>query len=221
MEANRITLLNIIEMWEMQNPNVGFFDECAINSLVNKKDLLDYLLLEYGELEPVDAYSNLFHKRVANFFKIHKWNIDKLVESQNFKYKPLDTYHGSEHRTEDISTVENVDTGVSYEESGNSNANTVNLVSAFNDVRSPNGKEYIDSEHDRQETTSNYDKDGSSDTDMDRTQDVNENENTTREGKDGNSSYQSLIEEERQQAQFNLYKWIAKHFSIELLVCVW
>lgn len=215
-----MTLLNIIELWEMQHSEKKFFDDCVIHALVDRNALLEYLLLEYGTMEPVDEHSELFHRRVVNFFEIHRWNIDKLVESQNFEYKPLDTYHGSEKRNEDISTIENIDTGVTYEESGNSDTQTVNLVSAFNDVRSPSGNQYIDSEHDRQQQTGHYDKDGSSDTDTDRTKDEHQDENIVKEGNNG-TSYQSLIEEERKQAQFNIYKWIAKHFSLELLVCVW
>lgn len=34
-------------------------------------------------------------------------------------------------------------------------------------------------------------------------------------------SFQSLIEEERRQSQFNVYKWIGRHFSLECLVCIW
>lgn len=204
----------------MNHEGAGFFDTCEINALVNKKDLLDYLMLEYSDMNTIDSNSERFHLRVENFFKIHKWNIDKLAESLNFVYKPLETYHGTEHRTEEISTVENVDTGITYSESGEGSKHDVNLVSAFNDVRSPQGKQYIDSEHDRQEQTTHYSKEGESDSDMDRTQDVGEDEHTTKSGNDG-KSYQSLIEEERKQAEFNIYKWIAKHFCLELLIAIW
>lgn len=34
-------------------------------------------------------------------------------------------------------------------------------------------------------------------------------------------SYQELVLEERRQAEFNLYKWIGKHFCRELLVTIW
>lgn len=204
----------------MQHPNEGFFDAITIHADVNKKDLLNFLLLEYSEMRTIDGNSERFYLHVINFFNIHKWNIDKLIESQNFTYNPLDTYHGTEHRTEDISTVENVDTDVDYHEDGSGSTHTVNFVSGFNDVRSPNGKTYIDSEHDRQEQTTSYEKDGNSTTDKDRTQEVGEDEHIKKEGNDG-KTYQSLIEEERAQAEFNLYKWIARHFSRELLVCVW
>lgn len=36
-----------------------------------------------------------------------------------------------------------------------------------------------------------------------------------------NNTYQSLIEAERKQAEFNIYKWIGRHFCKELLIAVW
>lgn len=215
-----MTLQNIIQIWELNHPSEGFFDSSNIIELVDKTTLLDYIMLECSEMRPIDGNSERFHIRVENFFKTHKWNIDTLAKSINFDYKPLETYHGKEDRTENISTVENIDTDVNYHEDGSGTEHTVNLISGFNDVRSPNGKQYIDSEHDRQERNTSYERDGNSNTDTLKDKGQDEKEQIIKSGNDG-KSYQSLIEEERAQAQFNLYKWILKHFTIELLVAVW
>lgn len=208
-----MTLQNVIEIWEMQHDGKGFFDDCIIPSGVDRNSLFDYLMLEYSQMRPIDGDSGTFHARVVSFFKIHQWNIEKLAKSLAFEYKPLDTYHGNQH----ISTVENIDTGITYHEDGDESSGVTHFISGFNDVRSPSGKEgYIDSEHDRDSGHRNYDKDGKHDTDRDRS----ETEDMNKSGNDG-KTYQSLIEEERKQAQFNLYKWIARHFSLELLVAVW
>lgn len=275
--------VEMIDLWELQNPNKEFFDGIELHEAIDKEALLDYLLLEYMYLETVDTSSKAFHLRVKNFFKIHKWNIDKLCESMLFEYKPLDNYHvnstvetdrdkkvdtitdrdqttelqkdsekiGEESKTDTEKIVSDKD----WDEHDHMNETDVNLVSAFNDQPSPEANasdptkwHYNDSEHDRQSISADTTKEGTesvttnknghydldnkdtlSETDKGKlNEDITKNE-ITDEGivedsyKYGNigKSYQSLIEEERKQAQFNIYKWIARHFCRELLISLW
>lgn len=131
-----------------------------------------------------------------------------------------------------------------YGEKGSSYEQDVNLISAYNDETSPhvvgkdeNGNniyEYNDEEHDRTVINKNYSLNGNENKkeQIDQTQgetkkeqeDIVDNKrkdhDTLRSGNDG-TSFQSLIEEQRESVQFNIYKWIAKHFSKELLIAVW
>ena len=223
-----MTLLNVIEIWEMQHQNKGFFDDCVINTpLVVREDLFNYLLLEYGGMIPVDNDSTCFHLRVVNFFKIHDWNIRKLAESTNFDYDPLENYrvHGKLDRdtNRDITKDDDSDT------KGRLWQQDVNLVSAYNDNKSPQSAgvdedgnpkyTYIDTEHHRDITNKNYNE--HNDFHADDNDHAVVDETTLKHGNTGNTTYQEMIEEERKQAQFNIYKWIARHFCTELLISVW
>lgn len=237
-----MTLRDSVELWEYEHSGNKFMDAFSINAKVDKNTLLDYLLYNYGTLRSVETHTDAFHDMVDNFFKTHKWNIDKLAESLYFKYDPLgntdwrqvqDYDRGKQFdsvtdrdvnvdRTEDISTVKH------WDERGTSEETDRHYVSAYNDDNrdTPKTRDTIHKEYEESgNETSNTDDDENIKT----AEDIEKNENTkeqidviiTKKGHDGNVSYQSLIEEERKQAQFNLYKWIGNHFSQELLICVW
>ena len=321
-------------LWEMNNPDRGYLDDCEIHSFIDKEALMNFIMMETSDLKVVDDNSRMFHDRVKMFFKIHKWNIDKLCESLQFDYLPLNNYHGTEDRTlardveldsvtdrdqtddtvtdrdqtvntvtdrdqtedehtaRDISTVEDINktqvmhddtvTDRDWTETGSSDEQDVNYVSAFNDKESPeligydaNGRpiyKFNDTEHDRQTIDISYNKNGTEDIgvvedknttdtqkrdetvdddtqrDLNLSEDINVDEvlaeDITRKDtlaedihrndvtdedvvqhwqKQGNNgqSYQSLIEEERQQAQFNIYKWILNHWFREMVISVW
>ena len=369
-----MSLMEAIMLWELNNPNKGYLDGIPIHAFIDREALLDFIVMECGDLRTVDSNSGYFHERVKTFFAIHKWNIDKLCDSLEFDYEPLNNYHGVEDRTlardveqntvtdrdqtddtvtdrgqtvdtttdrdqtdktvtdrnqtddtttdrvvketekteRDVSTVENVSknqtvkddttTDRGWSESGSGNEEDIHFVSAFNDKESLEqvGVDQFgnpiwkmnDTEHDRDTKTNSYRKsgtedinvlenktttetdktDGTVDEDIDRTKDIDEDvsvndklvENIVEDDtltediivneklkedinvkdvlaedihkndvtdedvvehkkKSGNygQSYQSLIEEERKQAQFNIYKWILNHWFHELMVSVW
>lgn len=234
-------LANQIELWEMEN-NKGFFDDCYIPSSLNRTALFDYLYLEYSDMQTIDGNWNTFHRRVLNFFTIHKYELDGLAESISYEYEPLDNFNSTQvlgrktDKGSDSSTVEHTNNTENWNENGKQFQQNVNLVSAYNDNESPtlvgtdsDGNpiyKYIDTEHHRDIENRNYSSHG------DKTDAFNRGEETVATSlenvgeqilKHGNNgvSYQSLIEEERKLREFNIYKWIARHFSTELLVCVW
>lgn len=218
-----MTLRDIVDIWEMQNKG-SFFDDVHVNALVDKSALIDYLMLEYQDMITIDSDSGMFHFRVVNFFKIHKWNIDKLAESLNFEYNPLGNVnyhlHNKWHRTEDIDTKKDEDED--WTEHGHTDEQDVNLVSAYNDVPSTINN-LQDTEHHRDVIDIDYSKEGTDDktTVYHEEQDENYDGTTDKWGHESPNSFQELIEEERKQAQFNIYKWIGKHFCLELLVSIW
>lgn len=263
-----MTFLELVTIWNIKNPTDDFWNGINVHAAINKAELFDYLLYEFADMEAVDSNSGFFRNHVKNFFKIHEWNINKLAESLEFDYNPLENIRWHQHvKLEDDKTVDtnrdrdfseqettNFDTvrndqyrhGVDWDESGSSHEQDVNYVSAFNDQPSPTGEypnyHFVDTEHHRDTKDINYSKTGNEEkestddltghdlTNIDDMQtegivqkevtDDDIHEDTDRYGNDGHT-YQSMIEEERKQAQFNIYKWIAYHFSMELLVCVW
>lgn len=228
-----MTFRDAIDLYEIQAGSEFWYEPSQVLSVVEGLDsraLFDYLFMEYYQMRTVDANSQDFHKRVVNFFMIHRWNIDKLMKSTQFQYDPITDHknHQKLHRTLDRTTTDTIDDD--WKEKGTTYQQDANLVSAYNDVESPqqagtdeNGNpiyRYIDTEHDRTISNGNYSKEGSDDrTDTGKLDDII-GETIDRHGT-SDHTFQSLIEEERRQAEFNLYKWIARHFSRELLIGVW
>lgn len=218
-----MTLWAVKELWEVQNDS-GFWDSFILNEIVNKTALINYLMLEYGEMSTIDNDSRVFRHRVETFFQTHKWNIDKLAESLEFEYDPI---HNSRwHEKEDWTRDENIDfTRVhddDWTEDGRTDETDTNYVSAYNDTESREGN-IIDVEHHRDVIDIDYDKKGTDDYTTDEDTSEHEEYHQTHDewGHKQNNTFQQLIEEERQQAQFNIYKWIGKHFCLECLISIW
>lgn len=333
-----MTLCEMEYLWRVQNEEIDFWEYVYVPENLNKDTLINYLLFEYGDMQTIDSNSGHFRYHIKNFFEVHKWNIDELAETLNYKYDPLadsrwhehfednrDTItdftqaqdvttdftserdiktksdmvdwkdkdiEGEENRTENI----NEDLKNTYNENEtkdmtetlthghtidkpNGNTTTTNYVSAFNLPESPTGVNLRDTEHHRDVTVSDtHENHGGTDTTdtnikshnttgnknnentIDKTShlDYNSYEESNQHNKEtkntdddvvtknvvddnivnqtvlddgvigdtfhhGNNThtFQSLIKEEREQGEFNIYKWIGRHFSLELLICLW
>lgn len=246
-----MTLADSVSLWEIANPNKEWFDFVVdTNQHINKQALWGYLYMEYCDMTVVDSNSQAFHMRVENFFDIHRWNIDKMSATMEFEYEPLNDFGWTQSRKMDreqeVETVTDRDkveeleqNAVNvWEEQGTSNGTDVHFISAFNDVPSPtsdNPPRYEDTEQYRDTHSNSHHNDGTSEDELNSTkgtqEDINKNEDLVEGVKEdiaksglsdrGNHTYQSLIEEERKQAEFNIYKWIGRHFAHELLIAVW
>lgn len=235
-----ITLRESVELWEIATGKKGedYLADCNINADVDVTDLWDYLMFEYEDMGVIDSNSQRFHERVKNFFEVHKWNIDELLKTLEYEYEPLENnkWAKTEKAVGQEDEVKNKydDNDRTYSEQGSDSGTDVNFVSAYNDETSPkylgldgNGNpiwEYNDEEHDRQSHSKSYRLTGSEDNNRHVTEangvKTKDDKEIIMHGNDG-TSFQSLVEEQRQSVQFNLYKWIAKHFCRELLVAVW
>lgn len=237
-----MTFDNAVELWEYQNSGKKFMNDIVIHKDVSKDILLDYLLYDYGTFRTVETNSDSFHDEVVNFFKVHKWNIDKLADSMSLDYdtlgnvdwKQVQDYDRGEDfdsitdRDVNVDRMEDIETNKHWDEKGSSDEEDKNFVSAYNDENrdTPKSRDTI---HKSYEQSGNDKTDVDDDENISTAEDIVKNEVTkenidviiTKKGHDGNISYQSLIEEERKQAQFNLYKWIGNHFANELLICLW
>lgn len=261
----QITMIDLLEMWEIRNPDIDFWD-IRLNSKVDKEELIHYLISEYGDMRPIAADSAEFRRAVQNFFRVHEFSISKQAETLEFDYLPLDDFHTHQNLNrgtdywEDNKTVTDYDQTQNYthnedetdnrviENKGSKWQQDVHLVSAFNDNQSPSpaGTDadgnplytYKDTEKTRDLMNENH-KDKTTDDDTRNqiqvfseaeTQDTDRQYNETNREDVGeviykhgatHYSYQELIEQERQQAQFNIYKWIARHFCNDLMIAIW
>lgn len=234
-----MTLENSVAIWEIKHPNDSYFDAMTLNAAISRDNLFNWLMYEYGEMEVIDGDSGAFHDRMKYFFEIHDWNISKLVESTALTYDPIKDYGWKQDRRldRDVATTDNkTTTGTKngtasgeWEEERKSNGQDVNLVSAFNDLPATINS-LKDTEHDRVVSETKQIADGTNSETTNETTSGKEDatgavdedvtEHIERTGTQGHS-YQELIEEERKQAEFNIYKWIGRHFCKELLIAVW
>lgn len=222
-----MTLRDSVDLWEIATGKAGttYLEDCHIPESVSKVHLWDYLMFEFMDLRVVDSNSQFFHERVKNFFEVHYFNIDELLKTLEYEYDPLDNSRWRQNEISDDHYTRDRDDNCDrkYQENGKSNETNVNYVSAYNDNTSPDPLGNLnDSEHDRQVRTRSYDLSGeeTKKEQEDITDDRHKTKDTVWNGNDG-QSYQSLIEEQRKAVQFNIYKWIAKHFCKELLIAVW
>lgn len=216
-------LKNVVEIWELKNPNNSFFDSVQITAPIDRETLWDYLIIQYGGMDTVEGNSEYFRFMVENFFKTHDWNISKLWESTQFKYEPLDNYR----YREETENNEVIDNDKEWNVHNRAFSQTVGRVMGFN-TPEPDSVLWKDSagepvyisvgnEAERNMFSSDGDEFGTQD--IDQTTDFNETVNKT--GHSPEHTFQELIEEERTQAEFNIYKWIGRHFSRELLIGIW
>ena len=216
-------LRDIMEIWNL-NTGTDIFDDITLNAKVNKSVLIDFLVSEYGDMQTVESYSTTMHQKILNFFLVHKWNIDKLCDTLDLDYNPIWTHDNYTDTTwardETINT--DIKEDEDWTEKGHTDETDINGVSAYNDLPATLDSP-IDTEHHRDIITVDYSKEGTDDktTDKDQVEDEDYKGNVHKYGHDANKSYQELIEEERKQAEFNIYKWISYHFARELVLAIW
>lgn len=244
-----MTLQDSVQLWLIANPNKKFNDwfnfKVDTNGVINKKQLWEYLYMEYIDMTVVDSNSGAFHERVKTFFDTHRWNIDRLVATMEAEYDPIQDYSWHQQRQMDRDKVTDTKANMArldeyedsitdvWENSGSTGGTDVHLISAYNDTESPDdNNRYVDTEQYRDTHSATHSDSGTDDRESNSTRGIKEDntknedlvegvkESIRREGTQ-NNAYQDLIEKERKVAEFNIYKWIGKHFCLECCVAVW
>lgn len=155
--------------------------------------IVDAIMEKYGMLTPVYPEPHLFHAMIISFFNRRQMNYQKLFDTMNFEYNPLEnlnrediTAHSENEKTE---TTEN--------------GNTENDISAYN--------------------TSDYSNDSRQQTqyDSDIGRGMEYKHTVSSHGTIGVITNQDMIEKEREVSKFNLYDYIADDFQAEFLIGLW
>ena len=189
------------------------FNDYIIDNRIDK-DLLNRIIIkELGASRPVTTNPDLFKMMLETFFKKYNYNIGKLIDTMYLEYDTIgnknltDTEDKFEHRYSkgDIDNTDKYDTNTDTTREGQ--------VSAYDSSDyQPKDKNIDDIDvHHEGETTS----------DIESTVDSEHHITNTSKGKDGKESYQSLIEQERKLAEFNIFNWIIKQMRKELFLLVY
>ena len=228
-----MTFLDMIEIYNVKN---GYelndiekiFDGIVLDSRLDKGVLAGVLMDQCGAMRCIYETTATFKYFSDNFFKKYEWNIKKLVDSIEFEYNPLE--NKSLHWTETTDITQNLDTSeTSDEDRSKRNTGTqgstysedeTNTVSAMNSsTYQPDSKRDISGNNTRTDNLSEV---------IDATNSRSKDEDLTWDETDEhiesgtvNTAYQDLIKKEREQAQFNVYNWIANKYSKELFLLVY
>lgn len=203
-----MNLIDILDIYSLENDSDQLyllFDDIVLDERIDKDTLLMTVLKELGAMRPITTDPDLYKMLVDNFFKKYSSNISKLLDTLDLEYDPLGNKDLSEvehrHSVGDIDNTDTYDT--------NTDDTTTNEVSAYDSNQyQPKSKDTTDHDvHHSAETTS----------DIDSVVDTNK----TIKGKDGDMTFQEMIEKERKIAEFNIYNWITKQMRRELFLLVY
>ena len=197
----------------------------TLDNRINRETLNKVIIRELGTMRPFSTDTTVFKFMLDNFFDKWNYNIGKLIDTMYYEYNPIGNKNlnraltETEHR-ESTADIDNTDTyTTNTENTEDTDTTDTRTVSAYDN---PN---YQPKERDTgtKDTTIQNDVEHSGETTSDISSDVNTQHglNESISGKDGDESYQTLIEQERELAQFNIYDWILKQMRKELFLLVY
>lgn len=196
MSSAKITLIGLYR-W-LNAENIDLFD--AFKSLpegIDKETLVNLILTEGGEFEPLYADANMMKGQIELFVSQHMRTFTKWVKALAIEYNPLENYD----RMENWMDVNHN----SASSSGNIGGSNTNSVSAYDtNEMSP---------HDSSVSSSNSSSNGSSD--------GNSTHTGRTHGNIGVTTSQQMLQSELDIARFNIYQHICDLFIDELLLAVY
>lgn len=198
---NLIDLLDVYSAIHNSNEMFLLFADYPLDDRIDKDTMNTVIIKELGASRPISTDPDMFKILLDTFFKKYSLNITRLVDTMYLEYNPLHTKDMVEgehrHSVGDIDNTDKYDTSSSNEDK----------TSAY-DSSTYQPDKYGESkvEHNG-ETTS----------DIESTVDTDK----YIKGKDGQESYQSLVEQERRLAEFNIFNWIIKQMRKELFLLVY
>lgn len=220
----------------LNNNNQSVFDELELPSSVDKETLIDTIMLDVGDYEPL-WYDPFFFKNMVGIWS-RKWyrTFEKWGDALAISYEPLENYDRREE-WEDISSDSSKMTGVitgntktddnsnsNSNSSSNINSNSKNNVSAYNSNDYSPSEENISSSGQTDEnniTSSSTISSANNSTSKSTTENTSNNKKIGREhGNIGVTTSQQMLQSELDVASWNLYQHITDIFAKEfLLMC--
>lgn len=207
-----MNLIDVLDMYATLNNSDDLtlmLQDYTLDSRLSRDVMNKVIIRELGAMRPFVNDTKVFKFSLENFFNKWNYNIGKLIDTMYYEYDPISnkslnrTLNEGEKR-ESSADIDNTDTYTT-------NKDSEEKVSAYDSsTYQPKAKYDDDIEHSG-ETTS----------DIQSTVDTEHHLGEKISGKDGDASYQELIEQERELAQFNIFDWIIKQMRKELFLLVY
>lgn len=203
-----MNLIDILDLYAMENDSDNLFlmlSDYTLDPRISRDVLNMVILKELGAASPYVHNTKVFKIALEEFFNKYNYNIGKLLDTMYTTYDPLSNKKitEEEHRdsTGDIDNTDNYTT--------TQGVDTEDKVSAFDST------DY--------QPKSKQEKDGVTEHNGETTSDIKSTVDTRRTviGKDSPDTYQSLIQQERELANFNIFNWIIQRMRKELFLLVY
>lgn len=198
---NLIDLLDVYSALHDSDDMFLLFTDYVLDDRIDKEIMNTVIIKELGASRPITTDPDMFKILLDTFFNKYSLNITKLVNTMYLEYNPVHNKDVTEtehrHSTGDIDNTDSYTTGNTSE----------GKISAY-DVTTYQPKEL---------DTSDTQHSGETTSDIESTVDTEK----VIVGKDGQDSYQSLIEQERRLAEFNIFNWIIKQMRKELFLLIY
>lgn len=196
--------------------NPAIWDNIVIDSRLDKTILTTTLESDWWKAKPLLQDGDLLKRGIEVFFQRWKYQIGKLLDTQEFEYNPIWNKDGT------ITEKRNVERDREEQRTDDVRGNSTSSAHATNlENESPAN---TDAYHAKIQNIS--DSSGTAESNTDSRGNTNENESTaetltrTETGNIGITSTQELITAEQKLYWFNIYHWISERFGCELFALV-
>lgn len=206
---NLIDVLNLYAMMNDSDDLTLMLQDYTLDNRINREVLNRVIIRELGAMRPFVNDTAVFKFSLENFFNKWNYNIGKLIDTMYYEYNPI----SNKDTTRTLNENENRESSADIDNTDTYTTNTDNeeKVSAYDSsTYQPKNKIDNDVAHSG-ETTS----------DIQSSVDTEHHLGEKETGKDGDTSYQELIEQEREIDQFNIFDWIIKQMRKELFLLVY
>lgn len=199
-----MNLIDLLDIYSLENDSDDMFlllADYTLDSRIDRDTMNTVIIKDLGASRPITTDPDLFKVLLDTFFNKYSLNITRLVDTMYLEYNPLSNKDmvETEHRYSkgDIDNTDKYTTEQSSE----------GKVSAY-DVTTYQPKEM---------NTGDTSHEGETTSDIESTVDTEKH----MVGKDSSDSMQTLIEQERKLAQFNIFNWIIQQMRKELFLLVY
>lgn len=211
-----MNLIDTLDMYAMLNDSDEMFlmlQDYTLDNRIDRTTLNTVIIKDLGAVRPITTDCTMFKLLLEAFFNKYSYNITKLVDTMYLEYSPLNTKDIDHTLTEienrhSVGDIDNTDT---Y--STNTDSTETNTVSAYD------SNSY--QPHDQTVGDNDVEHSGETTSDIESTVDTEKNLTENTSGKDGDTSYQSLLEQERKASEFNIFNWIIQRMREELFLLVY
>ena len=211
-----MNLIDVLDLYAMQHDSDDLFlmlQEYTLDNRIDRETMNKIIVKDLGARRCITNTPDVFKFLLEEFFNKWNYNITKLLDTMYLEYDPLSNKKLT--REEDRTDTRKDETDQTRTDNLKSEVDSTSKLntSAYDvDTYQPRTEDVTDSTTENTGTVRNA---GT----LDRTDtgdlDVKEY------GKDGSESYQSLIEQERKVAKFNIHNWIIQQMRRELFLLIY
>ena len=203
-----MNLIDSLDLYAQLNDSDDLFlmlQDYTLDERINREMLNKIIIKDLGNARPFTTNTKILKFALDKFFDKYNYNISRLLDTMYLDYDPLTNKNVFEedHR-KSVGDIDNTD-----QYTTTTGVDTERQVSAYDSTT------YQPQQKDEQDgVTEHY---GATSSDIESTVDAAK----TVKGKDGPDSYQTLIEQERRTAEFNIFRWIIGQMRRELFLLVY